>query len=75
MYRTTMHTIDTAITMMVAGAQYRQYLPQVTGCPFLAATDVPTTLAEAPMGVALPPRSVYLFQLKKYAQYLQYSLR
>ena len=33
MYRTTMHTIDTAITMMVAGAQYRQYLPQVTGCP------------------------------------------
>ena len=53
-----MHTIDTAITMMVAGAQYRQYLPQVTGCPFLAATDVPTTLAEAPMGVALPPRSV-----------------
>ena len=24
----------------------------------MAATDVPTTLAEAPMGVALPPRSV-----------------
>ncbi len=35
-----------------------QYRPQLMGWPLLAAMEVPTTLAEAPMGVALPPMSV-----------------
>ena len=35
-----------------------QYLPQPTGCPAFAATDVPTTFALAPIGVAEPPMSV-----------------
>ena len=43
---------------MVAGAIAAQYLPQPIGCPALLATAVPTTLADAPIGVALPPISV-----------------
>ena len=46
------------MTSTVAGTQYLQYLPQLMGWPLLADTDVATTLADAPMGVALPPRSV-----------------
>ena len=37
---------------------FLQYVPQLTGCPALATTDVPTTFALAPIGVALPPISV-----------------
>ena len=43
------------MTSTVAGTQYLQYLPQLMGWPLLADTDVATTLADAPMGVALPP--------------------
>ena len=46
------------ITMKVAGALYLQYFPHVMGCPDLAESDVPTTFAEAPTGVVLPPMSV-----------------
>ena len=45
-------------TMMVAGAAYLQYLPHPIGCPFFEDTEIPTTFAEAPIGVALPPISV-----------------
>lgn len=50
--------VEIASTKIVAGAQALQYLPQPTGYPDLAATDVPTTFADAPIGVALPPTSV-----------------
>ena len=53
-----MNSIDTATTMTVAGADTLQYLPQPMIWPFFAATEMPTTLAEAPIGVALPPISV-----------------
>ena len=53
-----MNSIDTATTMTVAGADTLQYLPQPMIWPFFAATAIPTTLAEAPIGVALPPISV-----------------
>ena len=43
---------------MVAGNAVLQYSPQPIGYPSFAATEVPTTLADAPMGVALPPISV-----------------
>ena len=46
------------ITITVAGTADLQYAPQLTGCPALAATEVPTTFALAPIGVALPPMSV-----------------
>ena len=49
---------DIIITMTVAGTQYLQYFPQLIGCPFFAETDVPTTFADAPIGVAFPPMSV-----------------
>ena len=45
-------------TITVAGTAFAQYVPQPILYPFLEATDVPTTFAEAPMGVALPPISV-----------------
>ena len=44
--------------MTAAGALILQYLPQPTGCPDFAETEVPTTFALAPMGVPLPPISV-----------------
>ena len=44
--------------MRVAGTALLQYLPHPIGYPFLPATAVPTTLAEAPIGVAAPPISV-----------------
>ena len=44
--------------MIVAGTSSLQYLPQLTGCPALADDASPTTFAEAPIGVALPPISV-----------------
>ncbi len=47
-----------SITIAEAGTMYRQYLPQLTGLPCLRAAASPTTLAEAPIGVALPPVSV-----------------
>ena len=45
-------------TIAVAGIADLQYLPQLTGCPAFETTDVPTTFADAPIGVALPPMSV-----------------
>lgn len=45
-------------TKTVAGIAYLQYSPQVTLYPSFSATDTPTTLAEAPIGVPLPPMSV-----------------
>ena len=53
-----MHTMEIATTMIVAGAQYLQYFPHPMGYPSLEATEIPTTFADAPMGVALPPISV-----------------
>ena len=41
-----------------AGASHLQYRPQLTGCPAFAHIDVPTTFADAPIGVAQPPTSV-----------------
>ena len=35
-----------------------QYFPQPIIWPSFAATEIPTTFADAPMGVALPPISV-----------------
>ena len=55
--------VEIASTMMVAGAACLQYLPQVIIKPFFAATEVPTTFAEAPMGVAQPPMSVPIARL------------
>ena len=46
------------ITITVAGPEILQYLAQLIGCPDFAETDVPTTFALAPIGVALPPISV-----------------
>ena len=43
---------------MVAGPEILQYLAQLIGCPDFAETEVPTTFALAPIGVALPPISV-----------------
>ncbi len=45
-------------TIAVAGTDFLQYLPQPTGWPAFAITEVPTTFADAPIGVALPPTSV-----------------
>ena len=50
--------MEIVITKMVAGAITRQYRPQPMGWPLLAAMEVPTTLADAPIGVAFPPMSV-----------------
>ena len=47
-----------ARTSTEAGAEYLQYRPQEMGWPSRAAMEVPATLAEAPMGVALLPMSV-----------------
>ena len=46
------------MTITVAGARYLQYLPHPTICPFLEAIEMPTTFADAPIGVAEPPISV-----------------
>ena len=46
------------IASIEAGASHMQYRPQLTGCPALAHIDVPTTFADAPIGVAHPPTSV-----------------
>ena len=46
------------MTIIVAGADALQYFPQPILYPFLPATERPTTFAEAPIGVALPPTSV-----------------
>ena len=54
-----MHSMEIKITISVAGTADLQYLPQPMMCPFLAATDVPTTFADAPIGVAFPPMSVH----------------
>ena len=35
-----------------------QYLPHLMMCPSFAAVAIPTTFAEAPIGVALPQISV-----------------
>ena len=53
-----MHTIEIKMTMAVAGTADFRYFFQLIGWPSRAAMDVPTTLADAPMGVALPPMSV-----------------
>ena len=50
--------MDMVITIIVAGTETLQYLPQLIGWPSFWAIDVPTTFAEAPIGVALPPMSV-----------------
>ena len=50
--------MEIRITSTVAGAAYRQYFPQPIKCPFFAATEIPTTFAEAPIGVPQPPISV-----------------
>ena len=41
-----------------AGMVYLQYRFQEMGWPSWAARVTPATLAEAPMGVAMPPKSV-----------------
>lgn len=46
------------MTSTVAGAAVRRYLPQLIGYPCLSAIAIPTTLAEAPIGVEFPPISV-----------------
>ena len=46
------------ITITVAGTIALQYLPHLMICPDFAAVATPTTFAEAPIGVALPPISV-----------------
>ena len=51
-------TAAMAITIKVAGTAALQYFFQVMMYPCLAATEIPTTLADAPIGVALPPISV-----------------
>ena len=53
-----MHTIEIKTTITVAGTADFRYRFQLIGCPSRAAMEVPTTLADAPMGVALPPMSV-----------------
>ena len=53
-----MQTVQITKTKIVAGANRLQYFPQLIGYPSFAATEVPTTFADAPMGVALPPISV-----------------
>ena len=45
-------------TIIVAGTITLQYRPHLIICPFFAAVAMPTTLADAPIGVALPPISV-----------------
>ena len=50
--------VEISSTSKAAGAVFQQYSPQPIGCPCFAATEVPTTFAEAPIGVALPPISV-----------------
>ena len=35
-----------------------QYFPHLIICPAFAAVAIPTTFADAPIGVALPPKSV-----------------
>ena len=50
--------MEIVTTIIIAGAAVLQYLPHPIGYPFFAATDVPTTFADAPIGVALPPMSV-----------------
>ena len=50
--------VQMPIARIDAGASHLQYLPQLTGCPAFAHIDVPTTFAEAPIGVAHPPTSV-----------------
>lgn len=47
-----------SMVMIVTGSMVLQYLPQPIMWPLCAAMDTPTTFAEAPMGVALPPMSV-----------------
>ena len=53
-----MNNVDITSTITVGSTNLEQYIFHVTGCPSFAATDVPTTFAEAPIGVALPPISV-----------------
>lgn len=57
-YLNHMNTVDITSTITVGNTSFEQYIFHVTGCPSFAATDVPTTFAEAPIGVALPPISV-----------------
>ena len=45
-------------TIIIPGSAYLKNLPQLMGYPSLSAMAVPTTLADAPIGVALPPISV-----------------
>ena len=52
------YTVLTSKTISVAGANFLQYSPQPIGCPAFAAAEVPTTFADAPIGVAEPPTSV-----------------
>jgi hypothetical protein len=47
-----------AITRTIAGTAYVRYRPHPMGYPSRSDMAVPTTLAEAPMGVPLPPMSV-----------------
>ena len=42
----------------MAGTAFAQYVFHPTGYPAFPATEVPTTFALAPIGVALPPMSV-----------------
>ncbi len=46
------------IARIEAGASHMQYRFQLTGWPAFAHIDVPTTFADAPIGVAHPPTSV-----------------
>ena len=62
-YRIKINTVQIVITITVAGSDFLQYSPHPTGCPDFAATEVPTTFAEAPIGVALPPMSVHIERL------------
>ena len=53
-----MKIVEIIKTRIVAGTAVLQYFAQPTGYPALPATEVPTTFALAPIGVALPPMSV-----------------
>ena len=53
-----MYIVLIPITITVAGTKNLQYLTQLIICPDFAETEVPTTFALAPIGVALPPISV-----------------
>ena len=53
-----MVSIEINTTITVAGTIVLQYFPHLITYPCFAAVAIPTTFADAPIGVALPPMSV-----------------